>query len=399
MSLLSLWIARRYLISPKSHSVINLISIVSAFTVAIPVAAMIVLLSVFNGFDGLIRQMYKNFDPDIRIEAARGKFFKDYPSLSGVEGVQSYSEMVEQTALFEYQDHQFVGTMRGVDSMYKNVIPIEQTLTRGRWQPEFGEINQAILGQGVAHSLGVNVHIYYPLKVYVPKNGPVSPFLPIESVKGEKLFPVGVFSLDAQSDGEYVIVPLRFAQTLVGEKKVSAIAVKLVAGADPNQVKHNLQQLLGDDFVIKTHSEQKQSVYRIMQYEKWGIYTILLLVMVIGAFGIVGALVMLIMEKHRDIETLTAMGLTRDKLKMIFINEGLLIALIGGLIGGVFGGALCWGQARWGWVKLQGQSFLIDYYPVDVHFVDVLLVYLSVVVVAWLMSLITVSVTLRSYKK
>jgi lipoprotein-releasing system permease protein len=283
--------------------------------------------------------------------------------------------------------------------MYKNVIPIEQTLTRGRWQPEFGEINQAILGQGVAHSLGVNVHIYYPLKVYVPKNGPVSPFLPIESVKGEKLFPVGVFSLDAQSDGEYVIVPLRFAQTLVGEKKVSAIAVKLVAGADPNQVKHNLQQLLGDDFVIKTHSEQKQSVYRIMQYEKWGIYTILLLVMVIGAFGIVGALVMLIMEKHRDIETLTAMGLTRDKLKMIFINEGLLIALIGGLIGGVFGGALCWGQARWGWVKLQGQSFLIDYYPVDVHFVDVLLVYLSVVVVAWLMSLITVSVTLRSYKK
>ncbi len=399
MSLLSLWIARRYLISPKSHSVINLISIVSAFTVAIPVAAMIVLLSVFNGFDGLIRQMYKNFDPDIRIEAARGKFFKGYPSLSGVEGVQSYSEMVEQTALFEYQDHQFVGTMRGVDSMYKNVIPIEQTLTRGRWQPEFGEINQAILGQGVAHSLGVNVHIYYPLKVYVPKNGPVSPFLPIESVKGEKLFPVGVFSLDAQSDGEYVIVPLRFAQTLVGEKKVSAIAVKLVAGADPNQVKHNLQQLLGDDFVIKTHSEQKQSVYRIMQYEKWGIYTILLLVMVIGAFGIVGALVMLIMEKHRDIETLTAMGLTRDKLKMIFINEGLLIALIGGLIGGVFGGALCWGQARWGWVKLQGQSFLIDYYPVDVHFVDVLLVYLSVVVVAWLMSLITVSVTLRSYKK
>jgi lipoprotein-releasing system permease protein len=399
MSLLSLWIARRYLISPKSHSVINLISIVSAFTVAIPVAAMIVLLSVFNGFDGLIRQMYKNFDPDIRIEAARGKFFKGYPSLSGVEGVQSYSEMVEQTALFEYQDHQFVGTMRGVDSMYKNVIPIEQTLTRGRWQPEFGEINQAILGQGVAHSLGVNVHIYYPLKVYVPKNGPVSPFLPVESVKGEKLFPVGVFSLDAQSDGEYVIVPLRFAQTLVGEKKVSAIAVKLVAGADPNQVKHNLQQLLGDDFVIKTHSEQKQSVYRIMQYEKWGIYTILLLVMVIGAFGIVGALVMLIMEKHRDIETLTAMGLTRDKLKMIFINEGLLIALIGGLIGGVFGGALCWGQARWGWVKLQGQSFLIDYYPVDVHFVDVLLVYLSVVVVAWLMSLITVSVTLRSYKK
>lgn len=399
MSLLSLWIARRYLISPKSHSVINLISIVSAFTVAIPVAAMIVLLSVFNGFDGLIRQMYKNFDPDIRIEAARGKFFKGYPSLSGVEGVQSYSEMVEQTALFEYQDHQFVGTMRGVDSMYKNVIPIEQTLTRGRWQPEFGEINQAILGQGVAHSLGVNVHIYYPLKVYVPKNGPVSPFLPVESVKGEKLFPVGVFSLDAQSDGEYVIVPLRFAQTLVGEKKVSAIAVKLVAGADPNQVKHNLQQLLGDDFVVKTHSEQKQSVYRIMQYEKWGIYTILLLVMVIGAFGIVGALVMLIMEKHRDIETLTAMGLTRDKLKMIFINEGLLIALIGGLIGGVFGGALCWGQARWGWVKLQGQSFLIDYYPVDVHFVDVLLVYLSVVVVAWLMSLITVSVTLRSYKK
>lgn len=399
MSLLSLWIARRYLFSRKSHSVINLISWVSAFTVAIPVAAMIVLLSVFNGFDGLIKQMYKNFDPDIKIELKQGKFFKDYPNLSDIDGVKFYSEILDQTALFEYREHQYVGTMRGVDSMYRYVVPIENTLTRGRWQPEFGTVNQAIVGQGIAYTLGVNVSVFYPLNVYVPKNGPVSPFVPVESVRSQKLFPVGVFSLDAQSDGEFVIVPIRFARTLVGEGKTSSIAVKLSDDADPLQVKRNLESVLGEQFVIKTRAEQKQSLYKIMQYEKWGIYTILLLVMIIGAFGMVGALVMLIMDKQRDIKTFTAMGLTIAELKKIFVNEGLMLAAIGGLIGGLVGGALCLGQAHYGWVKLQGQSFLIDYYPVDVHLSDVLLVYFSVVVVAWLMSLVTVSLTFKSYEK
>lgn len=399
MKLLSLWIARRYLFSPKSHSVINLISIVSAFTVAIPVAAMIVLLSVFNGLDGMIRQMYQNFDSDIRIEAAKGKFFRDVPNLTAVEGVELYSLMLEQTALFEYQNRQFVGTMRGVDSMYRHIVPIDKTLSRGRWQLEFGDINQAVVGQGVAYSLGVNVQMIRPMTIYVPKNGPVSPLLPVESVRSKKLFPVGVFSLDASTDGEFVIVPLRFARNLVGENKTSAVAVKVADGADAVAVKRNLEQLLGDEFTVKTREEQKQSLYKIMQYEKWGIYTILLLVMVIGAFGIVGALVMLIIDKRQDLSTLEALGATRSDLGRVFMNEGLLIAAIGGVIGGVIGTAICLGQDKWGWVKLQGESFLIDHYPVDIHLVDVILVYASVVCVAWLMSAVTVRTTLKMIKK
>ncbi len=399
MKFLALWIARRYLLSPKSHSVINLISIVSAFTVAIPVAAMIVLLSVFNGLDGMIRQMYESFDPDIRIEAAKGKFLGELPDLTAVEGVEICSKMLEQTALFEYQNNQFVGTMRGVDSMYSHIVPVNKMMNRGRWQLEFGDINQAVVGQGIAYSLGVNVQMIRPMTIYVPKNGPVSPLLPVESVRSKKLFPVGVFALDANTDGEFVIVPLRFARALVGENKTSAVAVKLAEGADADVVKQRLVQLLGDKFVVKTRAEQKQSLYKIMQYEKWGIYTILLLVMVIGAFGIVGALVMLIIDKRRDLQTLEAIGATRSELERIFMNEGLLIAAIGGVIGGVIGGAICWGQDKWGWVKLQGESFLIDTYPVDIHLVDVVLVYVSVVCIAWLMSAITVRTTLKMFDK
>ena len=395
MPRLPLFFARRYLFSKKSHSVINIVSGVSAFSVAIPVMAMVILLSVFNGFEGLIKSMYRSFDPDIRITPVRGKVFPidslPRERFLAIDGVRDAAYALEDNAVFEYRDRQAFGTMCGVDSLYRQVVPLDSLRTEGVFQLQFGDFPEAYVGQGMAYALGIRVNLNSPISVYVPRRGRVSPLLPYSFYKKQNIFPSGVFALEAEVDGKYVIVPLHFAQELLDYPgQASSVAIRLEADASPQRVQQQIGQWLGDDYKIQSRYQQKESFYRIMMYEKWGIYFIILLVLVIASFSLIGSLVMLIIEKRKDSQTLVTMGADTKLLRKIFVAEGMLIYLIGAGGGLLLGVALALAQQHFGFLKLSGETFLIDAYPVEVHPSDLAWVIVTFVSVSYLISVLTV---------
>ena len=395
MPRLPLFFARRYLFSKKSHSVINIVSGVSAFSVAIPVMAMVILLSVFNGFEGLIKSMYRSFDPDIRITPVRGKVFPidslPRERFLAIDGVRDAAYALEDNAVFEYRDRQAFGTMCGVDSLYRQVVPLDSLRTEGVFQLQFGDFPEAYVGQGMAYALGIRVNLNSPISVYVPRRGRVSPLLPYSFYKKQNIFPSGVFALEAEVDGKYVIVPLHFAQELLDYPgQASSVAIRLEADASPQRVQQQNGQWLGDDYKIQSRYQQKESFYRIMMYEKWGIYFIILLVLVIASFSLIGSLVMLIIEKRKDSQTLVTMGADTKLLRKIFVAEGMLIYLIGAGGGLLLGVALALAQQHFGFLKLSGETFLIDAYPVEVHPSDLAWVIVTFVSVSYLISVLTV---------
>ena len=395
MPRLPLFFARRYLFSKKSHSVINIVSGVSAFSVAIPVMAMVILLSVFNGFEGLIKSMYRSFDPDIRITPVRGKVFPidslPRERFLAIDGVRDAAYALEDNAVFEYRDRQAFGTMCGVDSLYRQVVPLDSLRTEGVFQLQFGDFPEAYVGQGMAYALGIRVNLNSPISVYVPRRGRVSPLLPYSFYKKQNIFPSGVFALEAEVDGKYVIVPLHFAPELLDYPgQASSVAIRLEADASPQRVQQQIGQWLGDDYKIQSRYQQKESFYRIMMYEKWGIYFIILLVLVIASFSLIGSLVMLIIEKRKDSQTLVTMGADTKLLRKIFVAEGMLIYLIGAGGGLLLGVALALAQQHFGFLKLSGETFLIDAYPVEVHPSDLAWVIVTFVSVSYLISVLTV---------
>lgn len=404
MHRLPLFFARRYLFSKKSHSVINLVSIVSAFSVAIPVAAMVILLSVFNGFEQLIKTLDRSFDPDIRVMPVRGKVFgiDSLPreEILRIDGVRQAAFLLEGQAVFEYRDRQAYGLVCGVDSLYKEVVPLEGLTKEGVFRLRFGEIPEAYVGQGMAYSLGVRVTLSSPLSVYVPRRGRVSPLLPYSYYNKMNLFPSGVFSLEAEVDDQYVFVPLDFAQELFDyPQQASSLAVALDDRASAVKVQQQIATLVGQDFKVLTRYQQKESFYRIMTYEKWGIYFIILLVLVVASFSLIGSLAMLIIEKRKDTQTLMTLGADSRLIRRIFTQEGVLISLGGGVIGLVLGLLLSLLQQYFGILKLSGQTFLIDAYPVEVRPLDLLWVALSFVVVGGVISLLTVRTMIPKHEQ
>ena len=374
---------------------INIVSGVSAFSVAIPVMAMVILLSVFNGFEGLIKSMYRSFDPDIRITPVRGKVFPidslPRERFLAIDGVRDAAYALEDNAVFEYRDRQAFGTMCGVDSLYRQVVPLDSLRTEGVFQLQFGDFPEAYVGQGMAYALGIRVNLNSPISVYVPRRGRVSPLLPYSFYKKQNIFPSGVFALEAEVDGKYVIVPLHFAQQLLDYPgQASSVAIRLEADASPQRVQQQIGQWLGDDYKIQSRYQQKESFYRIMMYEKWGIYFIILLVLVIASFSLIGSLVMLIIEKRKDSQTLVTMGADTKLLRKIFVAEGMLIYLIGAGGGLLLGVALALAQQHFGFLKLSGETFLIDAYPVEVHPSDLAWVIVTFVTVSYLISVLTV---------
>ena len=395
MPRLTLLFARRYLFSKKSHSVINIIAGVSALAVAIPVAAMVILLSVFNGFEGLIRSMYKSFDPDLLVTPAQGKVFAidSIPTdrLRAIPGVAQWSFSLEENALFEYRDRQYIGVMRGVDSLFAEVVPIDSLITQGNYRLRFGELPEACVGQGVAYTLGIRTTFNDPISIYVPRSGRFSMMMPQSLYRKGNLFPSGVFALEAEVDGKYMIVPLDFAQKLLDNAgKASSMAIRLNEGYSPESVRPAVAALLGDQFEVLTRYQQKAEFYRIMMYEKWGIYFIILLVLIVASFSLIGSLVMLIIDKRKDTRTLLTMGADIPLLRRIFVAEGMLIYGIGALIGMILGVGLSLAQQHWGFLTLGGETFLIDTYTVEVHISDLLLVVVTFTVVSYLISKLTV---------
>ncbi len=395
-----LFIARRYLFSPHSRSVVNLISGLSIAAVAMPVAAMIILLSVFNGFEGLVRSMYSTFDADLRITPRTGQTFGvgdiDTAALRHAAPVGALSYTLEQSALLRHGEHQTIIAVRGVDDNYTAVLPVGDAVTAGEWCVRRGDLEGLVVGEMVAHRLGVRSLADSDVDIYAIRRGYYSSLLPFENYNLRTVPVEGVFRLDQESEQQCVFVSLRLAQELFNHKdRASAIVVRLNGDADPAKAKREIGALVGDKFEVQTRDEQRQSFYRIMAYEKWGIFLIALMVLVVASFAVVGALSMLIAEKGGDRATLGALGASLPQIRSVFRCEGYLICLAGGVAGVVVGIAVTLAQQWLGIVTIPAKTFLVDSYPVELRGGDLLLVVAAFAAVSFVLCYGSVQAMIR----
>lgn len=373
----------------------NLISGLSVVAVAVPVAAMVILLSVFNGFETLVRSMYSAFDADLTVTPRQGQTFAteslDTAALRRTEGVAAVSYILEQSALLEHGDRQATATVRGVDDAYGEVFPLGDAITSGAWEVRRGDLERLVIGQSMAWSLNLRSLADADITLYAVRRGSFSTLLPLDNYT-RRTEPVGgVYTLDLDTERTYVLSSLRLAQDLFDYPgRATALVVRTAPGARPSDVRRAVAAGVGDDFTVRTRDELRASYYRIMTYEKWGIFFIALLVLLVASFSVVGALSMLIVEKRDDITTLRALGADTGFIRALFRTEGYLICALGGVIGLVLGTLLSLAQQHFGWIEIPAETFLTKSYPVEFRFPDLVAVVVAFTAVALFLSHVTV---------
>lgn len=391
------YIARRYLFSKKSHNAINVISGVSVCGVALATLALVCTLSVFNGFQDLVKTMFTAFDPELKITSVSGKVFdsKDerIQSLRQIPEVEVFSESLEDNAMVQYKGRQAMVVIKGVEDNFNQLTAIDSILY-GRGEPILHDevVDYAIPGIELISVLGTGIRFLDPLEVYAPKRGvKVNVANPATSFQMDYLHSSGLtFAVNQQKyDASYILTSLSFARDLFQyDTEVSSIELKLKSEADLDAVKANIAQSLGDDFVVRDRYEQQVDTYRIMEVEKLISYLFLSFILLIACFNVIGSLSMLIIDKRDDVITLRNLGADNQLISNIFLFEGCLISFMGALVGVVLGLALCFVQQEFGLISLgSGDSagaFVVDAYPVSVHFGDVLLILITVLLVGFL---------------
>lgn len=380
--------ASRYFRAKKSTNAINIIAWVSVVAIAVGAGALIVILSVFNGFEGLVKSLYSSFYPAIKVAPASGKTIILTPAqlqqIAAVPGVAHFSEVVEEKAVLRYGDEPTIAVLKGVDSGYNNVTDVKSNIVRGRFDTGDSVAYRAVLGLELEGALGVDVvHSLAPVTVYLPRRNLSGFVTPEDALSNGVLYPTGTFAIQQEFNSKYVITNIEFLRKLLelGDDEMSALEIGSRAGVDEKLLKAELEQLLGKGYKVQTRYEQNQSLYAIMQTEKWAVYVILSFIMIIAAFNMIGSLYMLVIEKQKDITILKAMGARKSLIMRIFLVEGLIIAGIGTLVGFGLGISFCVLQQRFGIIKLEGTSFLVDTYPVSMHAEDFLLVFVTIMVI------------------
>ncbi len=374
------FIARRYLFSRRKQHVINLISGIAATGICIGTFALVVVLSVFNGFDGLIKSYFSQLDPDLRIIPREGKFFDPglltAPILDKIPGIAGYSAVMEGNALLAYEERQFIATMKGVDDRFHEITGIDSLIIDGQFMPGGSGECFAVPGQGVAAYLGISLGFTSPVSFYVPSGGHSASFAPGKALKFGSCYPSGVFALLEEVDASTVFVPLDFARELFeAEGKVSALEVKVNPEFPVRKVRKTILEKAGDHFLVQTKYQQHDALYKTMKMEKWATYLILAFILIIASFNILGSLTMLIIDKKEDIMILRSMGAPEEMVRKIFLLEGWLISLAGTAAGLLLGVLVCLVQIRWGIVPLPGEgSFVISAYPVEIQIPDLLFI-------------------------
>ena len=396
---LSRFIARRYLFAKKSHNVINIISIISAAGIAVGCAALVIILSIYNGFDSIVRDLNDSYTADVLVTPAQGKVFsfdERFDFLRDDPRVEAACGVLEESVFVQYGDRNKVVVARGVDSLYEQTTRLRDHLTEGEFALTFGDLNQVVLGRTVALELGARPAFLQPLTAWFPsRTQQVDLLNPLASLRQERLHPAGIVSLEQNFDQKYMFMPLKALRELLEyEDEVSGIEIYLTPeglnrhGIASREVLSSLRTTLGSDFVVRDKQQQNSTLYKLLKYEKVAIYLILLFVMLIVSFNIYGSLSMLIIEKRDDIVTLQAMGADDELVGKIFTREGWMISLLGIAVGVVFGLVVCWLQQRFGLVKMPG-NFVVDAYPVVVQPMDIVLIVLGVALIGWLISLLT----------
>ena len=377
--------------SPKSHSVINIIALVSVIAVAIPTAAMIILLAMFGGLSRTIESIYSAVDADIEIIASRGQTFDveslDYDKILQNEAVAEAATYLEQSVMAATKSRRTTVMLRGVDSMYMQVLPIADFVVRGSANSlSYGAL---LLGTAAASNLGIPSNDY-PVELYALNRRQLSTLLPTSGISRHETVLGGVVSANAEIDETLALVNLATAERLLNyEGRRSGVVVKLTKGSDAESVQQELQSVVGEEFTVRTREQKSASMNALIRLERFAIILIGSFIAIIAAFAIVGAVVMLITEKRRDIATLRSMGAKKSLVRDIFIGQGMLLTLAGCAIGLIIGVGFSLGQQHFGWIKIPG-NMVFESYPVELSALDTLLVVAIIIAAGWIISQITV---------
>lgn len=389
------FVARRYLIAKKSHNIINLISGISMVGVAVGTAALIIVLSVFNGLESAVVSMFSVFDPDVKITAAKGKTFEsdelNQAAIEKLPGVIKYTQVVEENALLRYNQQQHLVTIKGVDSVFQNSSPLDSVIVEGQMLLQRDSINFAVVGFGVAYYLNIDLkNLNNLISIYIPKRGNSTALLPEESFNNELIQPAGIFSIQQDFDDKYILVPLRFARQLLEYgKELTSVEIRFNKDADAASLQKQISQIAGKKFKIKSRFEQQEVLYKIMKSEKWAVFLILTFILIVASFNTIGSITMLIMEKKKDISILHSLGAEIKTIRKIFFLEGFMITIIGSIAGLIIGTAVCVLQIQFGIVKLQaGGSFIFSAYPVKILPLDFVYVFLALTVIGFFAAII-----------
>ncbi len=391
MNFLFAW---RYFKAKKSTNAINIIAWVSVIAIILITAAFIILLSVFNGFEGLVKSLYSSFYTDIRITPLTGKVLKVRPMqltrLRSIPEIKAFSLQVEEKSLLQNGEIQTIVFLKGVDEAYADVSGVPDKLIRGEFNTGTAEKPAVVLGSGIENALQLQTdRNLYPVTAYLFKRGlNINVIDPYQAFSAENVVTTGTFFIQQDIDNKYAITNVEFMKLMLGmkEDEYGSIEISLRYPGDAEQVKQQLFPIFPGNYTVATRYEQNKSLYSVMTLEKWAIYGILTLMLVVAAFTMIGALTMLVLEKRKDIQVLKSMGADSKRIQGIFLTEGLLLGVIGIVTGSILGLLICWAQMEFKLITIQGGTFLIDAYPVNVQFADIVLVWFTVLLIAFLAS-------------
>ena len=397
MNFLFAW---RYFKAKKTTNAINIISWISIVAIIIGTTSLILVLSVFNGFEGLVKSLYSSFYPDVKISPVSGKQIvlsaDQLQKIRSVKGVKAVSLVVEEKALLQNKandadsaDYQSIAYLKGVDSNYTSVTTVADHLLGGNFNTGTEDKPLLILGYGVENALHVQSESNIrPLAVYMPRKDAVNLDDPLQSLSNEAVNTSGTFEIQPDFDNKYAITNLDFIKRMLVMDKdaYTAAEIGVTNGTDADDVTDQMKAILGKNYLVQNRFEQNVSLFSVMRIEKWIIYAILSLILIVAAFNMVGALTMLVLEKKQDIGVLHALGASRNFIQKIFLTEGLLLAIIGGAVGMLLAFVIAVIQIKFHLIPLQGNTFMIDYFPVKMVLSDFLLVSFTVLVIALIAS-------------
>ena len=387
------YIARHYLFSRKSHHAINIVSGVSSAAVAVVTAALICVMSVMNGFEQVIEQMFSRFDADLRIEAVEGKSFRcdseAFRSVQALPYVEVFAPIIEETALVEYSDKQLPALLKGVDGQYEHLTEIDSILIDGEYSVDDGAFFRTVMGQGLANQLGAGAHFVKGVHIYAPKrNERVNLLRPDRSFNRATCYMAGIFAVyQTKYDDRMMLVSIDMMRQLFdyADDEVTAVELKLSPTVSVRHAQQVIRSELGAAYRVANRYEQQEDFFRIVRVEK--LLTVLLLsfILLIASFNLIGSLTMLIIDKEHDIQTLRHLGADDRLIRRLFRYEGWMISSLGAAAGIVLGIAVCYTQERFGWLQLgNGVDYILNAYPVALRGSDIAIVAVIVLGIGWL---------------
>jgi lipoprotein-releasing system permease protein len=388
------YIARKYFFSSKKINYVHILSLVSQFGIAIGTIALVLVMSVFNGFENLVLDMYNVFDPHIRVTSNEGKNFDSdevNKVIGDIDGVANFSSVLEEKILVEYNSKQYIAVLKGVDENYRELTNFDSLIIDGGYINDFKNNNVAMVGRGIAYYLSMHIgSVFDNLRVYLPNRDSKNLLKLEKAFTSSSISPVGVFGVQQEIDSKYIIVPLNFVQDLINrDKYVSAIEIKLKSSDSMINIQNLLKEKLDSKYLIQNRFEQQEFLYKILNTERLVVVIILLFIVLIASFNIISSLIILIIDKKKDIESLFNFGVENHSIKKVFIYKSMLGVFVGSFSGIIIGFILAYLQQEFGLIKMGAGSFVIDAYPVSIKLNDIIIIQLIVLLIGLLASWFT----------